>query len=653
MTTNTLIADPICNSFQQFFWLIELVGLLLMYHCSIFAMGVTPVRIEPGIKGNTQTVTGNGTASFLKGDGDDDARNMSLNYPSDVVVSDNYLYVIDTKNHSIHEVNLSSGNFMTIAGNGSPGYSGDGGPSERAQLNYPWGVAVDSDKNLYIADADNHRIRKIDSKGIISTVAGNGIPGTEGDSGVATSAQLNLPNGVAIDKVGNLYISEAGNHVVRKVDANTQTIIKIAGTLGVAGFSGDGGHAVEAKLNNPKRIVVTNDGIVYITDKGNHRIRKIDTKGIITTIVGNGVANFGGDDGPALGAQLNSPSDIAIDNTGTLYIVDTNNHRIRKVDKATNIITTLAGSVAGFGGDNGQAVSAQFNTPDGIAISGEGHLLIADSGNHRVRMITGLAKGEGTLVTNNLWIMATIYTEERGPIEAVWRLGGDAETSRGDRVIWGYFHASPSDVGWGNLDNPDAFVKIWYDVSGRVDVNFFHVSVPDIEVTSSINEVETPRYNIISMSKRYARHTYQPANGIGTDELLETVEAEIFSPNSNPTRFSLPIQNIKIGALLQTVERGTIDGVWQFGGSGTTRRGDQVTWGFFYANPAHVSWGSKNNPELYVKVWYDAPTQRIDVNFFHVSVPDIEAYSDFANADDVKGAITTKRTRYTRHDYFF
>ncbi|EDN72808.1 NHL repeat protein [Beggiatoa sp. SS] len=301
-----------------------------------------------------------------------------------------------------------------------------------------------------------------------------------------------LPNGVAIDKAGNLYISEAGNHVIRKVDANTQSIFRIAGTLGVAGFSGDGGRAVEAKLNNPKRIVVADDGVVYITDKGNHRIRKVDTSGIITTIVGNGVASFGGDGGEAPGAQLNSPSDIAIDDSGSLYIIDTNNHRIRKVEKATNIITTLAGGVSGFSGDDGQALSAQFNTPDGIAISDEGHLLIADSENHRVRMITGVAKSEGALVTDNLWMMATINTEERGPIEAVWRLGGDAKTFRGDRVIWGYFHASPSDVGWGSSDHPDAFVKIWYDVSGRVDVNFFHVSVPDIEVISSINEVETP-----------------------------------------------------------------------------------------------------------------------------------------------------------------
>jgi sugar lactone lactonase YvrE len=641
-TKNAFIAH--CKHFQRLFWVF---GLLLIFNSSLFARGITP-----GIEGNIQTIAGDGTADFREGDGFDDARDMSLNYPSDVVISGNYLYIVDTKNHSIRKVDMSSGNLTTLAGNGIPGYSGDGGPAERAQLNYPWGITADDKNNLYIADADNHRVRKIDSKGIITTVAGNGAAGTEGDSGVATSAQLNLPNGVAIDKAGNLYISEAGNHVIRKVDANTQSIFRIAGTLGVAGFSGDGGHAVEAKLNNPKRIVVADDGVVYITDKGNHRIRKIDTNGIITTIAGNGVASFGGDGGEAPGAQLNSPSDIAIDDSGSLYIIDTNNHRIRKVEKATNIITTLAGGVSGFSGDDGQALSAQFNTPDGIAISDEGHLLIADSENHRVRMITGVAKSEGALVTENLWMMATINTEERGPIEAVWRLGGDAKTSRGDRVIWGYFHASPSDVGWGSSDNPDAFVKIWYDVTGRVDVNFFHVSVPDIEVISSINEVETPRFNILSRSKRYARHTYQPAKGIGTDELLDTVVAEIYTPDNNPAHFTLPVHDMQIGALLQTVEMGAINGVWQFGGSGTTLRGDQVAWGFFSANPDDVSWGSQNNPELYVKVWYDAPTKRIDVNFFHVSAPDIKAYSGFSSVNYNKGATTTVNTRYTRHEYF-
>jgi secreted PhoX family phosphatase len=141
----------------------------------------------------------------------------------------------------------------------------------------------------------NHRVRKIDSQGTISTVAGNGIPGIAGDSGVATAAQLNLPDGIAIDKAGNLYISEAGNHVVRKVDTNTQTILRVAGTLGVAGFSGDGGRAIEATLSNPKRITVTDNGVIYIVDKGNHRIRKVETNGIITTVAGNGVAGFGGD----------------------------------------------------------------------------------------------------------------------------------------------------------------------------------------------------------------------------------------------------------------------------------------------------------------------------------------------------------------------
>ncbi|OQW91873.1 MAG: hypothetical protein BWK78_03340 [Thiotrichaceae bacterium IS1] len=648
---NAFVAPSGCNNFRRLLWLVWLAGTLLVYNCNVFAMAVLPQ-----LEGEIRTVAGDGSAGFSDQSGD--SLKMSLNYPSDVVIGGGCpsgaecLYIADTFNHSIRKVDLANGTLYTIAGNGTPGYSGDGGPATKAQLNFPWGIIVDKNNNLYIADADNHRVRKIDSQGTISTVAGNGTPGNAGDSGVATSAQLNLPDGIAIDKAGNLYISEAGNHVIRKVDANTQSISRVAGTLGVAGFSGDGGRALEATLSNPKRITVTDNGVIYIVDKGNHRIRKVETNGIITTVAGNGVAGFGGDGGSAVGAQLNSPSDIALDDTGSLYIVDTNNHRIRKINNATNIITTLAGSIAGFSGDRGPAIAAQLNTPDGIAASGLGNLVIADSLNNRVRMIAGVAKGEGTLVTDNLWISATIRTEDRGPIKAVWQLGGDAKTSRGDRVLWGYFYASPSDVSWGNQNNPDAFVKIWYDVSGRVDVNFFHVSVPDIEVYSSMNEVNTPQFSIASMSKRYARHTYQPTKGIGTAELLDTTEAKISKPDINPAHFSVPVQGIQIGASLQTEEKGPLDGVWRFGGSGTTNRGDEVAWGFFYANPSSVTWGSDNNPDLYVKVWYDAPAKRIDVNFFHVSAPDIKAYSGFANTNYDNGATTTQNTRYTRHEYF-
>lgn len=579
------------------------------------------------------------------------AKEAKLTYPSQVAVDNlGNVYIADTFNHSVRKVDTWN-NLSTIAGNGTKGYSGDGGPGNAAQLNFPWSVATDNKGNIYIADADNHRIRRIDAGGTITTVAGNGTKGSMGDGGAATSAQLNYPDGITVDNAGNLYIADSGSHVIRKVDANTRTIMKIAGTTGVAGFSGDGGRATDAKFNNPKRITVTSNGILYIVDKGNHRIRRVETNGIITTVAGNGIAGFGGDSGPAITAQLNSPSDVTVDVMGNLYIADTENHRIRKVDVTTTTITTIAGSIPGYEGDGGPANRALLNAPDGVTLDSKGNLLVADSKNNRIRQLLGVTTGGGTVVTENLWVKAIIRTVERGPIEAVWRQGADAKTTRGDRVIWGYFYANPADVSWGLIDNPDAFVKIWYDVSGRIDVNFFHVSVPEIEVYSSIREVKTAQFSVTTMSQRYARHTYRPSEGIGTSELLNTVEVRTSIPDANPIHNGTPVQGIQIGASIQSEERGPIDGVWRFGSSGNTLRGDQVAWGFFYANPNDVSWGNPDNPDLYVKVWYDPADRRIDVNFFHVSVPNIKTYSGFATSNYEEGSMTTLAERYTRHEY--
>jgi hypothetical protein len=252
-------------------------------------------------------------------------------------------------------------------------------------------------------------------------------------------------------------------------------------------------------------------------------------------------------------------------------------------------------------------------------------------------------------VTEDLWIKASIHSVEKGPIEAVWKQGGDSKTTRGDRVIWGYFYANPADVSWGSENNPDAFVKVWYDVSGRIDVNFFHVSVPDIEVTSAMSDNVNGQSNVITMSKRYARHTY--GQGTPSSELLDTPETPFRLANANPKHNLVTVQDLQIGALIQTQERGAIEGVWRLGSVGTTARGDQVAWGFFYASPGDVSWGFENNPEVYVKVWYDVVAKRVDVNFFHVSAPDIDVYSGFSNGNYDNGSRVTTGDRYTRHVY--
>ncbi len=222
----------------------------------------------------------------------------------------------------------------TVAGDGTPGYNGDGRTATEAQLNAPSGAALDAEGNLYIADTSNHRIRRTDAAGNMTTVAGSGAQGYSGDGGPAVAAQLNAPSGVAVDAAGNLYIADTGNHRIRVVDA-AGNIDTVAGS-GVQGYSGDGGLAVAAQLNAPSSVAVdTEDNYLYIADTGNQRIRKVDAAGNIDTVAGNGTQGFSGDGGPAVAAQLNAPSGVAVDAEGAyLYIADTGNQRIRKVGQA-------------------------------------------------------------------------------------------------------------------------------------------------------------------------------------------------------------------------------------------------------------------------------------------------------------------------------
>ena len=257
----------------------------------------------------------------------------------------------------------------------------------------------------------------------------------------------------------------------------------------------------------------------------------------------------------------------------------------------------------------------------------------------------------GNMVTEDLWIRAVIHTKEKGVIDAVWKKGGEATTSRGDRVIWGHFYASSSDVSWGSQNNPDLFVKIWFDVSGRVDVNFFHVSVPDIEVYSDYPYDGIPdEQGTTTMSRRYIRQYYENGQSYSSEQEEDGSPPLGYSPTGDPSGYST-INDLRIGAIINTIEKGPINGVWHLGGQDTTSRGDQVVWGHFYASSSDVSWGSQNNPDLFVKIWFDAGG-RIDVNFFHVSVPDIEVFSDFPSDGvyDQQGT-TVLDNRYIRHEY--
>ena len=344
-----------------------------------------------------ETVAGNGAASF-NGDGGA-ATSAAIRTPNGVTVdSAGNLYIGDSSNNRIRRVD-ASGNISTFAGTGAGSFGGDGGAATSAQLNFPNGLVVDSAGNLYFADENNHRIRRVDAAGNISTVAGTGAGGIfgafGGDGGPATSAAFRYPPNIALDSAGNLYIADYGNRRVRKVDASGN-ISTIAGT-GAAGFSGDGGPANAAPVDGPTGIALDSAGNIYIADTNNHRIRKMDPAGIISTIAGTGSAGFGGDGGPATAAQINFPRHIALDGAGNLYIADASNHRIRRVD-ASGIISTIAGTGSGgFSGDGGAPTSAQINDPRGIAVdSASRYIYIADSDNNRIRRISGVAQPRPT-----------------------------------------------------------------------------------------------------------------------------------------------------------------------------------------------------------------------------------------------------------------
>jgi len=348
------------------------------------------------------TIAGDGTDGY-NGDGIA-ATKAQLNTPAAITISNTgNLYIVDTGNHRIRKID-TSGNISTVAGDGNLGFAGDGGPATAAKLNYPLGMGIDSAGNLYIADTENHRIRKIDSSGNISTVAGDGERGYSGDGGAAVSAKLNNPMWVALDSAGNLYIADTSNNVIRKVDVASGNITTVAGDSSV-GVAGDGGPATAAQLNHPTGIDVDSAGNLYIADSANHRIRKVDTTGNITTIAGDGNSGFVGDGKIATAAQLDSPTQVMVDSTGQVYIADTSNHRIRKVS-TDNIITTMAGNGnGGYSGDGGDPTAAKLNSPQDIVVDNQGRFYIADSDNNRIRKISSSdekpTSGSVTLTVNS------------------------------------------------------------------------------------------------------------------------------------------------------------------------------------------------------------------------------------------------------------
>ncbi|MBX2906864.1 MAG: T9SS type A sorting domain-containing protein [Taibaiella sp.] len=331
------------------------------------------------------TIAGDGVAGFAGDGGPATAARLRNPINGKFDATGNY-YFADYNNHRIRKIN-TSGVISTVAGTGAPSFSGDGGAATAAGLNSPVGVAVDGSGNVYFSDRANTRIRMISASGTITTVAGTGGVGYTGDGGAATAATLNYPGGINVDASGNVYFADESNNVVRKITVSTGVISTVAGN-GTAGYSGDLGAATSAKLDHPKDVVVKPTGEIYIADYANSRIRRVNSSGNIATVVGTGTAGFSGDGGSALSAQINHPLYVWADTaSGDLLFTDAWNNRVRKVNAAGTISTIAGNGTYGYSGDAGAATAAKIANPS-VTTDASGAIYLCDEGNDRIRKIT-------------------------------------------------------------------------------------------------------------------------------------------------------------------------------------------------------------------------------------------------------------------------
>ena len=330
------------------------------------------------------TFAGTGAAAST-GDGGP-ATSAALNQPRGKLATgpDGSFYVADTFGNRIRRI-APDGTISTLAGTGVHGFGGDGGQASAASLRWPHDVDVDGGGTVWIADSANHRIRTVSPDGVIRTVVGTGVGGFNGDGLQGTATRISRPKAVLVTAT-HLWISDGDNHRIRRMDLATRVVTTVVGT-GVGGYAGDGGPATRARIRAPRAIELDDAGVLYIADSKNNRIRRVGTDGVITTVAGTGVAGFGGDGGPAIRARLNVPRGLTVAG-GVLYIADSDNSRVRRVDLSTGVITTLAGDgVRRFAGDGGPAIRASLRNPRGLSFDDRGRLLVADTMNNRIRVI--------------------------------------------------------------------------------------------------------------------------------------------------------------------------------------------------------------------------------------------------------------------------
>ena len=337
------------------------------------------------------TVAGTGYSGFSGDNGPAISAKISRTFGIDFDGNGDVFFA-DTLNNRVRKVTVSTGNITTIAGTGTQGYNGDNRAAISALLSFPTSLAFDRVGDIYIAEYGSSRIRKVTvSTGLITTIAGNGIYGYNGDNRAATSAQLRSPFGVALDGMGNIYIADTYNFRIRKVTVSTGDITTIAGT-GYPGYNGDNRAAANAQLRYPVDVALDRSGDVYIADYFNNRIRKVTVStGNITTIAGTGTQGYNGDNRAAISALLSFPTSLAFDRVGDIYIAEYGSSRIRKVTVSTGNITTIAGNgIAGYNGDNRAATSAQLQNPSSVALDVSDNVYIADTDNYRIRLLTSV-----------------------------------------------------------------------------------------------------------------------------------------------------------------------------------------------------------------------------------------------------------------------
>lgn len=369
-----------------------LLFLLLALPLAAGALGLTR-------SGQLDDAAGTPGKRGFSGDGGD-ALSARLNAPMGIAADQRgNIYFSDTANHRVRRVSVRTGEIETVAGTGEKGFENDGGHATMAALNSPTGLAFDSLGNLFIADTGNQRIRMYTPNGYLYTVAGNGRKGYNGDGMRPASAQLNNPTGVAVSPRGELYISDTGNHLVRKIDRQSGFLVNVAGN-GDKGNDGDLGLAVNAKLNKPSAIIFDKRGNLFIADTGNHQVRWVEpVKTLIFTIAGTGRRGFSGEgDRRCKDSMLNNPTGLAIDQTGRLYISDTDNHRVRRLVVDRNFdskIETVAGTgEKGYNGDGKDAWNVKLSYPGAVVITRHDFMYFVDAGNSLIRRVQGVSAVE-------------------------------------------------------------------------------------------------------------------------------------------------------------------------------------------------------------------------------------------------------------------